>query len=96
MNANYHKVCAHSPDHNLAHNLAHNPFDNLVVTSIVPSKGELTSSLSSSMARTPGCLDESTLVGSLYIFHQITMVFWDTFEKLHLVTSLAHICLFVS
>ena len=60
MIANDHKVCAHNP----AHNLAHSPFDNQVVTSIAPSKGELTSSFSFSTARISCCLDESTLVVS--------------------------------
>ena len=54
------KVSAHEPAHNLAHNL----FDNLVVASLAPSKGELTSSFSFSTARTACCFQESTLVFS--------------------------------
>ena len=60
MIVNDHDFCAHNP----AHKLAHNPFDNHVVTSMAPSKGELTSSFSFSTARTSCCLDQSTLVVS--------------------------------
>ena len=59
-----HDVHAHNHAHNTAHNLAHNPFINQVATRIVPSKGELTSSFSSSTARTACGLDESTVVAS--------------------------------
>ena len=94
---NDHEVCAH----NLAHNLAHNPFVNLVVTSIVSSKGELTSPFSFSTVRAACCLDESTLLLSndpftcyikppLYSGTPLKTAFWSHFWNIFV--SLPHRC----